>query len=237
MGFVFVMIIALSLSLIDECQAGRIKNKHFFEKGDEVHFKMGDKEFRVKKDYFRGGSQNYWGAISNAEFWALLPDFETYDKDKNYSEFVTQLGYGRRIWFKIHPSHDGRNSLSKIFERGKTNGFHRFSGRVDQFDEMKYGLEVYRSTTKWDDQYLYRPNGNLKVLIGCRSIKANLPSPGCLMKWDYSNKVYAEADFSMEYLPQWKDILTNIEKIINGQRIDSQGEGKSELRLLMWLVT
>jgi hypothetical protein len=224
-SLLLILIFAWFVTLSDESQAGRIKRKHFFEHGDEIHFKMGGQEFRIKKGYFRGGSQTHWGAISYTRFWALLPDFEIYDKKKNYDEFVTQLGHGRRIRFMIHPSHEGRNSLSRIFESGKTNGFHRFSNRVGQYDEMKYGLEVYRSKTKWDDQYLYRPEGDkLEVLIGCSSIKVNFPSPGCKMEWDYTDKVYAEATFSMDYLPIWQEIVNNIELILQGQKIEAQGE-------------
>jgi hypothetical protein len=203
---------------VGESHAGRIKNKHFFEHGDKIHFKMGGQEFRIKKGYFRGGSQTHWGAISHAGFWALLPNFETYDKERNYDEFVKQLGYGRRIWFMIHPSHDGRASLSKLFELGKTSGFRNYSHRIDHFDEKKFGLEIYRSGNKSDDDYLYRPSGGeLEVYLSCRSSKANLPSPGCRMLWDYTDKVNAEAEFSMKYLPQWRDILEKIEIILEGQ--------------------
>jgi hypothetical protein len=38
------------------------------------------------------------------------------------------------------------------------------------------------------------------------------------MLWDYTDKVYAEADFSMKYLPQWRDILEKIEIILEGQK-------------------
>jgi hypothetical protein len=224
-NIVRMLIISCLLFWICESQAGRIKRKHFFEHGDEIHFKMGGQEFRIKKGYFRGGSQTHWGAISYTRFWALLPDFEIYDKKKNYDEFVTQLGHGRRIRFMIHPSHEGRASLSRLFELGKTSGFRNYSHRIDHFDEKKYGLEIYRSGNKSDDDYLYRPDGNeLEVYLRCRSSKANLPSPSCKMFWDYTDTVYAEATFSMDYLPIWQEIVNNIELILQGQEIEAQGE-------------
>jgi hypothetical protein len=162
--------------------------------------------------------------ISHTQFWALLPDFEAYDKEKNQDLFVKQLGYGRRIWFKIHPSNDGRNSLNNIFESGKTNGFWSYSNRVDKYDEFKYGLEVYYSDKYGNDEYLYRPDGDkIKVNLSCNSTIMKLPSPGCTMQWDYTEKVYAEADFSKEYLPIWQDILADIEKILDGQVLNEQG--------------
>ncbi|MEJ2622404.1 MAG: hypothetical protein P8163_19785 [Candidatus Thiodiazotropha sp.] len=184
--------------------------------------------------------------ISHTQFWALLPDFEAYDKEKNQDLFVKQLGYGRRIWFdkeknqdlfvkqlgygrriwfKIHPSNDGRNSLADIFEHAKTSGFRNYSNRVGKYDEMKYGLEVYYSHKYGNDDYLYRPDGDkLEVYLSCSSAEMKVPSPGCEMLWDYTDKVYVETDFSMEYLPIWQDILANIEKILDGQILNKQGD-------------
>jgi hypothetical protein len=202
---------------------GRIKNKHYFKEGDFVRFHMVDRDFQIYKGYFRGGSQTHLGVISHTQFWALLPNFEAYDKEKNHDLFVKQLGYGRRIWFQIAPSYEARASLDRLFELGKTNGLWNYSNRVGQYDEMKYGLEIYRSNNKTDDDYLYRPEGGLEVYLSCRSPQAKLPSPGCLMQWDYADKVYAEADFSMEYLPIWQDIRADIEKILDGQILNEQG--------------
>ena len=217
-------VFALSLST-PSWGGSRIKNKHYFEEGDFIRFHMMDKDFKIYKGYFRGGSQTHLGVISHTQFWALLPDFEAYDKEKNHDLFVKQLGYGRRIWFMIDPRNDGRNSLADIFEHGKTSGFRNYSNRVGRYDEKKYGLEIYYSGKYGDDDYLYRPDGDkLKVYLSCNSAEMKLPSPGCLMQWDYTDKVYAEADFSIKYLPIWRDILANIEKILDGQKLNEQGE-------------
>jgi hypothetical protein len=219
-----LFVLALFRCTLGWSDAGRIKNKHYFKEGDFVSFHMGDRDFRIYKGYFRGGSQTHLGVISHTQFWALLPDFEAYDKEKNQDLFVKQLGYGRRIWFQIAPSYEARASLDRLFELGKTSGFRNYSNRVGKYDEMKYGLEIYRSNNKTDDDYLYRPDGDgLEVYLSCSSPQEKLPSPGCLMQWDYADKVYAEADFSMEYLPIWQDILADIEKIVDGQILNEQG--------------
>jgi hypothetical protein len=212
-----IAILLISANTQTYAELPRIKNKHYFEEGDFIRFHMGDRDFKVYKGYFRGGSQTHQGMISHTQFWALLPNFESYNKKKNYDLFVEQLGYGRRIWFHIHPSNDGRNSLVDLFEHGKTSGFRNYSNRVGQYDEFKYGLEVYYSHKYANDDYLYRPDGDkLEVYLRCSSAEMKLPSPGCTMQWDYSNKVYAEADFSINYLPIWQNILADIEKILDG---------------------
>ncbi|MET0067324.1 MAG: hypothetical protein ABW076_13335 [Candidatus Thiodiazotropha sp.] len=219
------MILALSICAPVKSEAGRTKNEHFTEEGDYEKFHMGDKDFRVYKGYFKGGAQSYYGHLQYAMFWALLPNFESYDKEKNYDLFVKQLGYGRRIWFKIHPSSVHRNSLYKLFEHGKISGFRNYSNRIGQYDEMKYGLEVYYSHKFDNDDYLYRPSGDqLEVYLRCSSEEMKLPSPGCEMLWDYTDKVFVEADFSIAYLPQWRDILKHIELILEGHKFTTQGE-------------
>jgi hypothetical protein len=164
--------------------------------------------------------------LETVSFIVLLPNYETYDKEINRYEFVERLGIGQRLRFQILRHGSGRVSLPEKFNNVRTQGRESYSHRVGQYDEVKYGLEVYRSTSHWDDQYLYRPNGDIKVIIGCTSDASRPypPSPGCKMYWDHSEYVYADAFFSMDYLPQWQDILANMEKILNGQKIDSQGE-------------
>ena len=157
--------------------------------------------------------------------WALLPNFEPFDKEKNRKEFVEQLGHGRRMWINLHPRGEGRNSLERLFESGKTNKRALYSGRVGNYDAIKYDLEVYRSDIPhWDDEYLYYPNGNIEVILKCSTRAAHLPSPGCRLYWDYSDRVFLEANFSKKYLPQWRSIVTNIKRILDGQTIDYQGE-------------
>jgi hypothetical protein len=42
------------------------------------------------------------------------------------------------------------------------------------------------------------------------------------MMWDESDKVYADATFSKDYLPQWREILTNIKKVYSGLIIEGE---------------
>ena len=180
-------------------------------------------DFTVYKSYLRGGSQSRWGILENVRFVVLLPNFEAYDKEKNHYEFVERLGHGRRLEFMIERRGSGRVSLHELFDTKIRNGFESYSNRLGHYDELRYGLEFYRTESSSFDQYLYRPNNEIKVIIGCSSVAANHPSPGCKMYWDHSEFVYADAMFSMDYLPQWRDILDNMERILSGQKLNIQG--------------
>jgi hypothetical protein len=125
----------------------------------------------------------------------------------------------------IHPSHEGRNSIHDIVEHHKKRGLEKYYGTgFGEPDKVEYGLEVYHAKKYSKDLYLYRPNGEAKVYIKCTGEVMNVPSPGCKMEWDYTEKVYAEATFSMNYLPIWQEIVNNIEMILQGQEIQVQGE-------------
>ncbi|MEW8693561.1 MAG: hypothetical protein AB2535_21215 [Candidatus Thiodiazotropha endolucinida] len=221
-----LLIVPLLLAACGESHAKKPKKKNFIQHGDYIHFELGGEKLKVRKAYFRGGGENQWGVLKYADFWALLPDFETYDKTKNRYEFVDRLGWGRRLYISLHARKASRVSLSEIIElnTGK-NGGKRFSGKLGRPDEIKYGLEVYHATYKAPDDYLYRPEGKTVMYMKCGSKKMDVPRPHCKMMWDHSDKVYADAVFSKDYLPQWREILADIEQVINGQDIQGANDG------------
>lgn len=215
-----ILILLLVLVGCSDTQAKKPKQKNFTESGDYVEFKLGKEAFRIHKSYFKGGGENQFGMLYYANFWALLPDFATYDKTKNRYEFVERLGWGRKLYFRMHLREVSRNSVAAIIEHNRDkNGGLRFSGRLGMPDEIQYGLEVYRATKYSPDDYLYRVEGDTKVYISCSSRTMNTPSPSCQMMWDPATSVYADATFSKDYLPQWQKILSNIQRIFNGQNI------------------
>jgi hypothetical protein len=218
-----LLVALLVLAACNNSHANQSKKKNFVEQGEYVKFELGGEKFKVLKAYFRGGSENRWGRPLYAKFWALLPDFETYNKSKNHYEFVEQRGWGRKLYFRIHLREADRNSVSAIISNHKgKKGHKRFSGRLGIPDDHMYGLEIYRATNYSFDDYLYRPKNSRKVYISCSSKIMNTPSPSCKMMWDPSESVYADATFSKAYLPRWKEILLNIQKVINGR--NAQGD-------------
>jgi hypothetical protein len=141
----------------------------------------------------------------------LLPDFEVYDKSKNHKAFVEELGWGDKLFFRLHSSGVGRNSVPRIIETNKSErGGFRFSGRLGKPDKKMYGLDVYYANNKAPDDYLYQVKGETVVYITCGSKRMNVPHPHCDLKWDYSKTIYADAVFSKKYLPQWQRILDQI---------------------------
>lgn len=224
-----LLLVLLLLTGCSDEKPKRLRHGHFTHDGDKVHFRLGStqlgEDFTVYKSYLRGGSQSRWGILENVRFVVLLPNFEAYDKEKNHYEFVERLGFGRRLEFQILRRGAGRASLQKVFETKIKNDFGTYYNRIGEYDETKYGLEVYRSMTHWDDQYIYRPDGKIEVIIGCTSniYKPNVPHPFCTMYWDHSEHAYADATFSLDYLPQWREILANMEKVLSGQKLNIQG--------------
>jgi hypothetical protein len=106
-------------------------------------------------------------------------------------------------------------------ERG---GF-RFSGRLGKPDENKYGLEVYYTDKKTHDDYLYHAEGIVTIYIACSSKAEKHPSPGCRMIWDYSDSIYADADFHKKYLPQWQRILKQLNNVIKKDSLQGERNG------------
>ena len=214
----FVTLTLLILTGCSDTQTQKPKQSHFTESGDYIQFKLGKEAFKIRKEYFQGGGKNHIGLLHYAKFRALLPNFEAYDKSKNHFEFVDRLGWGRKLYFRMHLREADRNSVAAIIEnnKGKKGGF-RFSGRLGKPDEIKHGLEVYYTDYKSPDDYLYRTDGEITVYIRCGSKIMNVPSPSCNMIWDPYDSVYADAIFSKDYLPQWQEILSTIQRIYGGQ--------------------
>jgi hypothetical protein len=223
MRFMTLSVIFLNILGCSGSEAEIPKRNHFKENGNYIEFKLGKENFKIDKRYFRGGGKSHLGVLQYAEFWALLPELETYDKNTNQYEFVDQLGWGRKIYFRMYASSVSRNSIENIIEHNRNeNGGFAFSGRLDEPDGNNYGLEVYFSSNHQSDIYLSRSNGVVNTYISCTSKAMNVPSPSCRMMWDPYDSVFSDATFSKDYLGHWKVILSKIQNIYSGKNI--QGE-------------
>jgi len=84
------------------------------------------------------------------------------------------------------------------------------------YDEMRYGLEYYHSHFNViRSVYLHRIDGIPIVLFRCDK-PSQAPYPGCQGRWDYNEEIAVNFDFSVDYLPQWRDIMVNIKKLLDG---------------------
>jgi hypothetical protein len=216
---IFVMIllmVSLLLTACSENHAKKPKKKNFIQKGNEIHFTLSGESAYVPKAYFRGGSEDQFGILHYVKLWALLPGFEVYDDAKNHNEFYPSRGFGRRIDVKLI-SRGKRpvkiNNMVMNFAENLTN--YPVSGKLGQFDEYKYELEIYRSTTNTDDFYLHRENDVTIIYIHCSSKMQAVPYPVCMMLWDISDNIGAEAIFSLDYISEWKSILDKIKGLIH----------------------
>jgi hypothetical protein len=209
--WVMMLFVLHLLTACSDGQARKSKKKNYIEQDGYVHFELGGEKFKMPKGYFRGVGETQWGSLVYAKFWALLPDFEAYDKSKNHKAFVEDLGWGDKLFFRLSLRNTSRVSVPEIIKHNASvNGGKQFSGKLGKPDENIYGLDVYYANKKAPDDYLYDLNGQTVVYITCGSEEMNVPHPHCELKWDHSKTIYAEAVFSKKYLPQWQRILDEI---------------------------
>ncbi len=154
----------------------------------------------------QGGSRTRANILETASLWALLPNFEGYDESVNHHDFVEVYHQGRRMTVpQIVIKNNARNKLSVL--GGRHQG--------GNYDEIRYGLEYYHSDFNHQDfVYLYREKNIPKVYIRCPE-DLRIPFPGCQLLWDYNDEVAVQASFSIKYLPQWREIRLNIQKLLD----------------------
>ncbi|MES9994345.1 MAG: hypothetical protein ABW098_20540 [Candidatus Thiodiazotropha sp.] len=209
------LLILFLLTACGESQAKKPKKKNFVRKGDEIHFTLGGVSAYVPAAYFKGGSQDKLGMLHYVKLWALLPDFEVYDKNKNNDEFHPVRGFGRRVDITLGSRSQGPAKISEIVKSSVALEHTPLSGRLGKYDELIYSLEVYRSNSYGDDDYLYRRNGDTVAYLHCSSKKQDIPYPSCELLWDVSDRIGAKAVFSMDYLSYWKTVMIKVNGLVN----------------------
>jgi hypothetical protein len=149
----------------------------------------------------------------------LLPDFEGYDKDKNRDEFIGPdlgKGWGRYVEMALYRRADRISIPVMVTRWSRPESLSAISGRVGKYDELRYGLEYYRSKNRSDDIYLYREDGQLVMFVTCPSegVLKTMPSPACYYYYDISSGTSYEMLYSMDYLPQWREIRSNAKRLL-----------------------
>jgi hypothetical protein len=124
----------------------------FTKQGDTIHFVLSGESVFVPAKYFAGGSEDRSGVLHHVKLRALLPDFEAYEKSRNHYEFFERFGHGRRI--QVTFSSRSQGPAKKIIKSSVAILKNTpVSGRLGDFDEFKYGLEVYRSNSYGIEQW------------------------------------------------------------------------------------
>jgi len=186
---------------------------------ERIHFQVLNTHFSIPRKYFKGMGRNVKGSVDSVNLWALLPDFEAYDKNVNYHEFREVYHKGRRIQIMVVPR--GRVvTVPVIVERGEKSNYSPLGGRHrgGKHDGIVYGLEYYKAhESKYPVRsvYIYRDRGKAIALYLCDEYYKGT-FPGCQVNWDYNDKVAVLFDFSKEYLPRWRDILSKVKLLLDG---------------------
>lgn len=194
--------------------------KHATEHDDRVQFQLMNTHFDVPKQYFKGVAVSGGGIAESASLWALLPNFEGYDKAVNHHDFFEVNHKGRRIQIMLLPR-GRRMKVPQIVDRHLRDPTVVLGKHAGKYDEMRYGMEYYRSNNDVQPSiYIYRKNGTPELLFRCDDTRPSIPSyktyPGCQVYWDYNDEVAVDFDFSINYLPQWQDIMTNLQQLLGG---------------------
>ena len=187
---------------------------------ERIHFQVLNTHFSIPRKYFKGMGRNVKGSVDSVNLWALLPDFEAYDKNVNYHEFREVYHKGRRIQIMVVPR--GRvMTVPKIVatEERKSHLILGGSHRGGKYDEMRYGLEYHmprKSKYPTTGVFLFREKGKVIAKFRCNEY-VDGSFPGCQVNWDYNSEVGVFYDFSKSYLPQWREILEKVRLLLDGK--------------------
>lgn len=191
------------------------KGHAVIEKGACVRFRLGDTQFNVARRYLKGASETSGGVSESAFLWALLPDFEGYDKTQNRHEFTEVLGWGRRIYIDLYVRSRSM-TVPQIVARDQRDPLNRKLGLAGKPYGSVYGLEYYRTRSKvFPAIYIYRREGMPVLKFRCDE-DFQVRVPGCQVNWDYNSDVAVMFSFKKTYLPQWREILRGVKGILNG---------------------
>ena len=144
------------------------QNYNIIKQEGRVQFTLGDRSFDVPAGNFKGGGETAGGTLIHATLWGLLPNFEGYDKAKNHDEFI-RLGNGRVARISLS-RRSGTLTVPLLIERwiNYPEGS-ALNGRLEDYDDIRYGLQYYTHEGRLSDIYLYVKDGEPTILITCPS--------------------------------------------------------------------
>jgi len=220
-----VVLVALA-AVVTGCSDGGVQEKsdakskqnhNIIKQDGRVHFTLGDREFNIPEGNFKGGTETGGGTLVRATLWGLLPDFDGYDKEKNHAEFIgPRQKRGRDARIELYRRAD-RITVPELISRSDQikNGA-AFSGRLGDYDELRYGLEYYRSNNRGNDIYLYIEDGEPEIYISCpsESVLETMPFPSCTYYWDITPGTSYQMRYSMDYLSQWREVWGKAQRLV-----------------------
>lgn len=160
--------------------------------------------------------------INSAEMWALLPDFEAYDKNKNHYEFYEERGWGKRINVIIRQgAFTKKNTLENMRRKGVYKKY--IENKMDAVQEVN-DLESFPvRNVRFEQDLLYDRNSDnypdINVVCDVYNQHEFTTFPGCEMSWNLSinSNLHYYVSFHRKYLPKWKEIKEKTELLIKNQ--------------------
>ncbi len=211
-----IAFLAIAFLLLGCSKEPEQKKRNVVESGDRVQFRLLNTHFDIPRKYFKGVTRTGSGTAETANLWALLPNFEAYDKAVNHHEFYEVRHKGRRIQVLL-VVRSRVITVPKIVERYSALPHTVLGRHAGKYDEIRHGLEYYRTSLRVARSiYLYREKGTPILHFRCSEDEQAL-YPGCSVSWDYNEEIAVKFDFSKKYLPQWREIFSNVEALINGE--------------------
>lgn len=210
---VTLMLLAL-LILSFELAGSKLPEKKQRVLPEVVQLSLGKTQLYVPSKYLKGRKvgNNHLGQAIHINLWALLPDFDWYEPSRNQYEFVEVLSKGRRVQIRLE-DREGVLPLHKFFKEHPS--YQKYTYFLEsQYDELKYGLELYNNHHPRSEWYWLRNQDGEPILRGRCSKDGVVPYPGCELMWELSNDVRVSVDFGKEYLSHWKLIYNQVNRLL-----------------------
>ncbi|WP_028492214.1 hypothetical protein [Thioalkalivibrio sp. ALE19] len=144
-------------------------------------------------------------------FSALLPDLRPYDPDEKHLWNIDGGGRGDRIDVTIWAEDFTENNV-RAMRRGLDDRDQRLPAEAAKpygIELDNQGLDVFRGAGV---RFLPRDESEASVIY-CADPE-NVPSPSCRVKSAFSHGIVLEYRFSLEYLPDWREIDRELGELV-----------------------
>lgn len=176
------------------------------------YFTIADKHFAIPRAHIWDRTAWGGGVQTGVNMHALLPDFKPYSQETK-AEF-DRLGHGKKIHFSI-----GQHRMpEKMFSHEQTRKW-RFDvvkkSYIDGAPEpgpLGFTRQKLKSHLRNDLFYRTLRDGSLFFLT-C-SAPGSAPSPGCNGFIEYSEHIYVEYRYSLDFLKDWQAIDEGVYRLI-----------------------
>jgi len=181
-----------------------------------IALQIGDKHFRIPRNYLWDKSTWKGGEMTDLSLWALLPDFEGYT-EANQAEF-DRLGWHQEIRFRLELQNSPSGAYSSSGTRRSV--YQRKIDMLISFINPKQAYTIKNLPTPYGlirQQFIPEPRFEFSEMyvgktadgrfywVKCRR-DADVPSPSCSSRLEYSVHVTIDYSFAKNRLGDWQAI-------------------------------